>query len=187
MIYIGIDPSFTRTCVSIFENDLHTTTEFIEFDSKKKQVKLYTINYPLASKTKTKTTQYNDDFSRIEIVYDYIWTILNGVVNSRPDEAITFRVAIEVPMGGHMGAGAKMDRIFAAVYLACKHYNNATLSVKLYVPSQIKKFLTGKGNAKKEIMIKEAYKKFGFEASTNDEVDAYAIGKLLISESTNIS
>lgn len=39
-------------------------------------------------------------------------------------------------------------------------------------PSKLKKFVTGKGNAKKEIVMVELYKRFGVEVPTTDEADA---------------
>lgn len=39
-------------------------------------------------------------------------------------------------------------------------------------PAKLKKFVTGKGNSGKDVMMKEAYKRFGIEAKTSDEVDA---------------
>lgn len=49
------------------------------------------------------------------------------------------------------------------------------LRVIKVAPSAVKKFATGKGNAKKELMIKEVYKRWKFECDTNDEADAYTI------------
>lgn len=56
------------------------------------------------------------------------------------------------------------DRLLNAglPYLACK-------------PSQIKKFLTGKGNAQKDNMLKEVYKRHGFDTSSNNLADACAM------------
>lgn len=45
-------------------------------------------------------------------------------------------------------------------------------------PSVVKKFLTGKGNAKKEHMMLDLYKKFGFSAENNDVADAVALALL---------
>lgn len=39
-------------------------------------------------------------------------------------------------------------------------------------PTKLKKFVTGKGNAKKEIVMVELYKRFGVEVPTTDEADA---------------
>lgn len=41
-----------------------------------------------------------------------------------------------------------------------------------------KKFTSGKGNAKKEMLIKDVYKKWGFEARDNNEADGYALARL---------
>jgi crossover junction endodeoxyribonuclease RuvC len=46
------------------------------------------------------------------------------------------------------------------------------LRVLVASPSGLKKFVTGKGNAPKEVMRLEAYKRFGVEADTSDEVEA---------------
>jgi Holliday junction resolvasome RuvABC endonuclease subunit len=41
-------------------------------------------------------------------------------------------------------------------------------------PNGLKKFVTGKGSGKKEVIMLEAYKRWGIEG-TNDEVDAYCL------------
>ena len=45
-------------------------------------------------------------------------------------------------------------------------------------PPSLKKFLTGKANAKKEDMKAWIVKRYGFIPATNDEADAYALGRL---------
>lgn len=42
-------------------------------------------------------------------------------------------------------------------------------------PSQVKKFATGKGSAKKEEMAVAIFKRFGREFRTNDEADAFVL------------
>lgn len=49
---------------------------------------------------------------------------------------------------------------------------------KEFAPTVVKKRCTGKGNSKKENMKLWAYKKWGVEFKTNDEVDAYVLAKL---------
>lgn len=51
------------------------------------------------------------------------------------------------------------------------HRNDIELTV--YPPTVIKLFATGKGTAKKELMIMKAYKKWGIEFDNSDECDAY--------------
>lgn len=43
---------------------------------------------------------------------------------------------------------------------------------------QLKKFVTGKANTKKEFMRVEAYKRWGVEFDSNDEVDAYGLYRI---------
>lgn len=45
-------------------------------------------------------------------------------------------------------------------------------------PGTLKKFVTGKGSAKKEIMRIEAYKRWQVEFGSNDEVDAYGLYRI---------
>lgn len=50
----------------------------------------------------------------------------------------------------------------------------------LIQPTKIKKFITGKGNAKKELMLLKVYKKFNMEFENNNICDAYALGRYII-------
>jgi len=45
-------------------------------------------------------------------------------------------------------------------------------------PSSLKKFATGKGGAKKEEIMLAVYKRWGFEAQTNNEADAFVLAKI---------
>jgi len=45
-------------------------------------------------------------------------------------------------------------------------------------PTQIKRFITGTGTAKKELMLLKVYKKFGEEFQDNNICDAFCLGKL---------
>lgn len=46
----------------------------------------------------------------------------------------------------------------------------------LVPPNSLKKFATGSGNAKKEMMILEVFKQWGFTAKTNNIADAVCLG-----------
>lgn len=51
------------------------------------------------------------------------------------------------------------------------------------VPQHLKKYVTGKGNANKELMMKVAKEKYGIDFKNNDECDAYGmylLGKEMI-------
>lgn len=45
-------------------------------------------------------------------------------------------------------------------------------------PTRAKKFACGKGNAKKDEVRLGVFKRWGFEAKTNDEVDAYVLARI---------
>lgn len=52
-------------------------------------------------------------------------------------------------------------------------------------PTTVKKFATGKGNAKKDHMLLAVYKKWGHEFKTNDEADAFVIASITKAIDTN--
>ena len=45
-------------------------------------------------------------------------------------------------------------------------------------PSQLKKFATGQGNANKEIILQQAYKRWGYETHDNNVADAYVLAQI---------
>lgn len=44
-------------------------------------------------------------------------------------------------------------------------------------PTTLKKYVTGKGNAPKEVMMMTVLKRWGYEAESNDRADAYALAR----------
>lgn len=44
-------------------------------------------------------------------------------------------------------------------------------------PTTLKKFVTGKGNSKKELMLKTVYKKWGMDFDDNNVCDAYGLAR----------
>lgn len=45
-------------------------------------------------------------------------------------------------------------------------------------PNQVKKFATGKGNAEKDTIIKEVYKRWNFDTNNNNIADAYVMAQI---------
>jgi crossover junction endodeoxyribonuclease RuvC len=45
-------------------------------------------------------------------------------------------------------------------------------------PSHVKKFAAGSGNAKKEQVLMQVYKRWGIEFATSDEADAFVLAKI---------
>ena len=45
-------------------------------------------------------------------------------------------------------------------------------------PTVLKKFCTGSGSAKKEVIIREVFRRWAFEAKTNNEADAFVLAHI---------
>lgn len=45
-------------------------------------------------------------------------------------------------------------------------------------PTRLKKFVTGKGNSQKSVMIKHVDKRWGFDTESDDEADAFGLARL---------
>jgi crossover junction endodeoxyribonuclease RuvC len=52
------------------------------------------------------------------------------------------------------------------------------LPFRVIPPTTLKKFITGKGNAKKEQMLLQVYKRFGIEFDNNNLADAYGLARM---------
>jgi len=56
-------------------------------------------------------------------------------------------------------------------------------------PTSLKKFVTGKGNAKKDLMLLAVYKRWDFDTEDDNEADAYGLaqfGRAIIGEPTGV-
>lgn len=56
-------------------------------------------------------------------------------------------------------------------------------------PTSLKKFVTGKGNAKKNLMLLSVYKRWDFDTEDDNEADAYGLamfGRAIIGEPTGV-
>lgn len=51
----------------------------------------------------------------------------------------------------------------------------ATLQYKNIPPTSLKKFVTGKGNSAKDVMMKELYKRWKIDTNNNNEADAHGL------------
>jgi crossover junction endodeoxyribonuclease RuvC len=54
------------------------------------------------------------------------------------------------------------------------------LKYDIIPPTTLKKFTTGKGNAKKELMLLEVYKRWGIEFKDNNLADAYSLARMAL-------
>ncbi|MGD2073064.1 MAG: hypothetical protein PVG65_06210, partial [Candidatus Thorarchaeota archaeon] len=52
-------------------------------------------------------------------------------------------------------------------------------------PSTLKKFVTGKGNCKKELILLKVYQKFEIEFDNHNLADAFSLAKMAFEENKN--
>ena len=53
---------------------------------------------------------------------------------------------------------------------------------KIIAPGTLKKFVTGKGNSKKELMLMKTFKRWGVEFEDNNLCDAYGLARMALEE-----
>ena len=73
--------------------------------------------------------------------------------------------------------GQSMLELAGLHYLIRFHMHTLEVPYRVIPPSTLKKFITGKGNAKKEMMLLHCFKKFNVEYSENNMCDAYCLAR----------
>jgi len=94
-----------------------------------------------------------------------------GIVNKYPNS--------EISMEGlsHGSASDSMLELAALHYYVRILLKNQNLSFEVLPPTSLKKFLTGKGHAKKNLMLLYVYKKYGEEFQDDNLADSYALAR----------
>lgn len=150
--YAGIDPSFAGTAIVILD-DKYNIVEEIKFTAK--------------SKNKEKETEEKLLF---------MWKSIREFISKYDTAEVLFNV--EDVIFGSPGQGS--------IQQAALNYSIRTILLDIgfefitVAPSQLKKFISGNGAAKKELMLKEVYKKWGVDYNDNDLCDAYCLARYLI-------
>lgn len=146
--YVGIDTSLTGTGFAIKDDSLPAGKQFI----------WKTI--------KTKPESFKDDTDRII-------HIRNEIIKSIPEDVDG--VFIEDVFVGHgPSAGASLR---LAILAGCVRSGLRDKGIKFEIiqPTMLKKYLTGKGNANKDVMMMTVFKKFGIETEDNNQADAISL------------
>lgn len=76
---------------------------------------------------------------------------------------------------GNQHTLATLVEVGTAIRLAL---HRKRLTPTVITPSQLKKYATGKGNAKKDQIMLAVYKKWRFEAETNNIADAFVLARM---------
>ena len=157
-LFVGIDPGFTDTAIVVIDEDGKVIDE---------------VHVSVTDKD----IGGDCDICRI-IEYE---SRIRGVLMpfaSNPD----CWMAVEKPLGANKGKGVAVQWAYTSIILAVAMHCDDMKRLAYHTPSKIKKFITGKGNSKKELMLKEIYKRWGFETDNHNTGDAYAIAQLVRSE-----
>ena len=140
---MGIDPSLTGTGISLLDTDLDGKTDIVD---------------SCLIKTSPKD---GDIISRYDSIINRIKTILH-------DYSPKIICVEGLSFGSKGNAFAQLCGLHFLIRFTCR---NGLYEV--VPPQTLKKFVTGKGNVKKQVMLLETYKKWG-ESFTDDNLcDAY--------------
>jgi crossover junction endodeoxyribonuclease RuvC len=156
-LIIGIDPSLTSTGIVVLRNGQVETAV---------------------------TTKNRPELGTIERVTDIRLQIGKILSNLTNDEETQWQAPDLIVIEG-FSYGSKGRSVFDIAYLGWRiredleWHREYEKTVWIEVPpTQLKKFATGKGNANKEIILQQVYKRWGVEFSDNNQADAYVLSKI---------
>lgn len=89
-------------------------------------------------------------------------------------------VYIEGP--AYMAKGQYVLQMGALHFLLRLYLYKRDVFFKVIAPGTLKKFVTGKGNAKKDLMLLKVYKRWGVEFEIDDLADAYGLARMALEE-----
>lgn len=160
MNFIGIDPSLTGTGIVCLNKEGEIVGQEL-----------------------IKTTNKLEIEDRLELINDRIQDLMDDEYQIRYTDGYKHNVIVYIE---GLSFGAKGDAI---MQLAGLHYylriqlrnkSRSDLNYEIIPPTTLKKFITGKGNAKKELMLLQVYKRWGVEFTDNNMADAYSLARMAL-------
>jgi len=181
MVYIGIDPSVTNTGIVLLNggNPYCYKIEWVDkkggyYATRSRDGRIQAENWHIhAPKEKS-------ELGRIGGLY---WTSKKILDSFQIDFGTPIRIGIERPMGNNISSAALMGMAYASIMLGIYYrktpdFVTTDIEITAYTPTELKKFITGKGNAKKQIIIQQVYKKYGIEFEDDNLADAFVLAKM---------
>jgi crossover junction endodeoxyribonuclease RuvC len=77
-------------------------------------------------------------------------------------------------------AGRSILQMGAIHFISRLIFYKKNIPYKVISPGALKKFVTGKGNSKKDLMLLKTYKKWGIEFEDDNLCDAYGLSKMAL-------
>lgn len=107
---------------------------------------------------------------------------LMWIVNEIKELMLDFQpdlVLVENPaMGYGQSKTTSLMQLIGLNYLVKKTIHDEGFPFVMVTPTTLKKFVTGKGNAPKDILMLETYKRYGVTLLNNNENDAFCLAKI---------
>lgn len=119
-----------------------------------------------------KTKPKSDIEMRIAVIHTQVAEVVNAFA---PDFIYIEELA-------HGARGDAILELAGVNYFVRTRFYQAGIRYKMIAPGTLKKFITGKGNAKKELMLKEVYKRWGADFNDNNECDAYCLARMALEQ-----
>lgn len=155
MLYIGIDPSYSSTGLII----LNPAAEI----QKQETIKV--------NKKGTNTVY------RLKLIKE---KLIDPIIKLNEDGEI--KVCMEGPSYG--SRGSFILQMGALNYFIQYWLYNSNIDYTVRTPNELKKFVTGKGNCKKDLILLKVFKKWGEEFDCDDLADAYGLARYILEEDT---
>lgn len=149
-LFVGIDASFSGTGVVIINNEYKIIEQKL-IGTKRKDNEEYDIEYRML----------------------YIVKALESLLKYKEDIKL---VLIEGISFGSTGEGAA--QLAALNYFIRIFLLNNNIPYSSITPTNLKKFVTGTGQCKKNLMLKEVYKKWGEDFQDDNICDSYSLARM---------
>lgn len=170
MIVVGIDPSLSGTALFCCEDFRKKDFKRIFTEKKIKKDK----NDDTKNKgKKSSTEEIKERLKREYDIYKEVYTFLQF---NKPDiiaiEGYSFmgiNLAIQAEVVGVIGLAISR-------YLALQ--DTRKIDVIFFTPQSLKKYITGKGGGKKQIVLKEIYKKYKLDIDDDNIADAFVLSQM---------
>jgi len=155
MLYIGVDPSYSSTALII----LNPAAEIQKQET-------YKVN------KKGTNTEY-----RLALIKE---KLIDPIVQLNVDGEI--KVCMEGP--SYSSRGSHVLQMGALNYFIRYWFYIHKVDYTVRTPNELKKFVTGKGNCKKDLILLKVFQKWGEEFSCDDLADAYGLARYILEEDT---
>ena len=121
-----------------------------------------------------------DDLSRMEFMLEEVAALLPGPAAWKSTFVVIEGLAFA-------GRGAYALQLAGLGYMLRRQFRNLGIAYKDVAPTQAKKFLTGKGNCDKNLILLKVFQKYGVECEDDNVADAVnfnMIGRALLGWTT---